>query len=212
MKKLRALLACAVCAMTVLTTACGGGEGGSGGSAIISTRKASLSHGSWSGTTYTSEFLGIKGEFGSDWEITDDKTLADAYGLSDMSAESMKSALGNKGLVQEMMAAKGQSSVNIMIEDTTKTKTPTGDKYFSTMLEIAGKQFEALGLNADVSEGSVTYCGENTRCMNIVLDVEGTKVYEIQVPVFVDNYIVNITFAATSNDEAKKLIDMFSKL
>ena len=179
-----------------------------------------LSHGTWSGKTYTSAFLGIKGEFPSDWVVTSDSDLASAIGATGMSADSMKTALNSVGTVTEMKAATADqsSSVNIVIEDTNKTKTPNeSDKYFSTMPAVAQQQLEAVGealgvsMKANVSESSVSFLGEDTKCLYIILTVDGSDVHEIQVPIFKDNYVVNITFAAPTKAEAEALVASFTK-
>lgn len=177
-----------------------------------------LSHGTWSGTTYTSKFLGIKGDFGSDWTITSDSELASAQGISDMSAENMKSVMNSAGVVSEMMAAKADgTSVNIVIEDTSVTKTPKGDEYFTTMLSIGGQQFEAYGaamgvdMKANVTERTVKFCGEDTRCLYIVLTADSVDIHEIQIPIFNGDYITSITFGATTKADADALLAMFTK-
>lgn len=179
-----------------------------------------LSHGTWSGKTYTSAFLGIKGEFPSDWVVTSDSDLASAIGATGMSADSMKTALNSVGTVTEMMAATADqsSSVNIVIEDTSKTQTPNeSGKYFSTMPAVAQQQLEAVGealgvsMKANVSESSVSFLGEDTKCLYIILTVDGSDVHEIQVPIFKDNYVVNITFAAPTKAEAEALVASFTK-
>lgn len=216
MKKLRILLVLMVCAIMMLTTACGEDKGSG---AVIAKSNAALSHGTWSGTTYTSKFLGVKGEFGSDWTITTDSDLASAQGISDMSAENMKSVMSNAGVVTEMMAAKADgSSVNIVIEDTAKTKTPMGDEYFTTMLSIGGQQFEAYGaamgieMKASVTESTVNFCGEDTRCLYIVLTTEGMDIHEIQVPVFNGDYITSLTFGAKTKADAEAIAAKFTKV
>lgn len=179
-----------------------------------------LSHGTWSGKTYTSAFLGVKGEFDSDWVPVSDKELATAIGASEMSVESMKTAMKAVGNVTDMMVQSPDetSSVNVVIEDTSVSKTPTGDKYFSTMLSIAEQQFEAVGaamgvdMKAKVSESTIKFCGDDTRCLYIVLTVEGEDVHEIQVPFFNGNYITNITFAAKTKEGAEALVAKFTKV
>lgn len=179
-----------------------------------------LSHGTWSGKTYTSKFLGIKGDFPSDWVVTSDSELASAVGATEMSAEAMKTAMSSVGTVTEMMTATADqsSSVNIVIEDTSKTQTPNeSGKYFSTMPAVAQQQLEAVGealgvsMKANVSESSVSFLGEDTKCLYIILTVDGSDVHEIQVPIFKDNYVVNITFAAPTKAEAEALVASFTK-
>lgn len=208
-KLLKLILAAAVCAATMLTAACGK-EGG--GSAVIATANAALTHGTWSGTTYTSTFMGVKADFGSDWTVTSDSDLASALGISDMSVDNLKSVLSSTGVISELMAVDiEQASVNIMIEDTTKTKTPTGKTFFSTMPDVIKQQFETLGFSAETSEGTVVFCGENTRCLNYVLSLGDVKVYETQVPIFNGDYVAAITFAADSKTRVEELVAMFTK-
>ena len=98
-----------------------------------------------------------------------------------------------------------------MIEDTTKTGSPTDASFFSKMPDVLKAQFETLGFTADVSEGTVNFCGEDTRCLNYVISMGDVKVYETQVPVFNGDYLAAITFASDSKTRLDELIAMFTK-
>lgn len=191
-----------ICALTLVVTACGSSK--------------TYAHGTSSGTTYTSSFLGMKAEFGSDWTLSDDASLAKMNGLSDMTESSTKSSFEKNGIVIDMCAVQQatNSSVNVVVQDIQKTygKSLSEDAFFKDGLEAVKKQMTAVDSNAEITEGKIDFLGKSSRCINISLEINGVKLKEIQVPVFSNNYITCITFSATDDASVKSLVNTFKQM
>lgn len=190
----------ALCALMLFMTACGSGS------------KEKFKHGTVSGSTYTSDFIGVKATFGSGWTFYTEAQLAQANGVSDMSASSIESAFSKTGTINEMMVLKEDgTSVNIVVQDCTKTGKLKEDTYFTSVgLDMIKTQLESMGAKASLSAGTVTFLGKSARCINASMTMNGVTVYMIQVPIFKDDYIASITFGSVNKSDLPSLVAMFT--
>lgn len=179
----------ALCALMLLMTACGGKK---------------FTHGTISGTTYTSKFLGLKASFDSDSIIVTDEQLASAFGIPDMSSANIQKVFDKTGAITEMsVILAGGDTVSIVVLDRKKTDAPVGDEYFNQ----AKQKLE--GENIQVSLGNVNFLGKSTRCIEDSMTILGKTVYETMIPIFKDDYIAVVSFNSTKKDNIKPLIDRF---
>lgn len=186
----------ALCALMLLMTACGGQK---------------FTHGTISGSTYKSDFLGLKATFGSEWDLYSDSRTAAYNGLSDMSASSIETAFKNNGTIYDMVVAKQDgSSINIVIQDTTKTGSLKESDYFTTGVELLKRQLEATGAKATVGTDSVDFLGKSTRCITVKMSMSGITMYMIQVPIFKGDYIASITFGSLTESDLPGFMEMFT--
>lgn len=199
MKNARRILSIiALCALMFLMTACGGGQ--------------SFPHGKIGGSSYTSEFLGFKAKFGSEWELYSDSQTAQYNKMSDMSESSIKSQFDKVGIVYDMVAAKPDgSSVNICVQDTKKTGKMKEEDYFTTGLELIKKTLESTsGAKVSLKADSVNFLGKATRCIKVQMSLNGVTVHMIQIPVFKGDYIASITFGSVNESDLPAFLAMFS--
>ena len=191
-----------ICALSLVVTAC-------------SSSKA-YTHGTSSGTTYTSSFLGVKAEFGSDWTLSDAASLAKMNGLSDMTESSTKSSFEKNGIVVDMYAVRqlDNSNINIVVEDVKKTygKSLSEDEYYKKGLETVKTQMSAIDSSAQITEGKTDFLGKSTRCFNISVNIGGVNIYERQVPIFRGDYVSVITFSSLSSSELDSLVGVFNNI
>lgn len=179
----------ALCALMLLMTACGGKK---------------FTHGTISGTTYTSKFLGLKASFDSDSIILTDEQLASAFGIPDMSSANIQKVFDKTGAITEMsVILAGGDTVSIVVLDRKKTDALVGDEYFNQ----AKQKLE--GENIQVSLGNVNFLGKSTRCIEDSMTILGKTVYETMIPIFKDDYIAVVSFNSTKKDNIKPLIDRF---
>lgn len=197
----RILIAAALCVLTLMMTACGKDN-------------TPYTRGVWSGTTFTSTFLGLKVNAGSEWMIMNDEYLAKATGISDMSASSIQKTLDSGKYVPDMMVMKANgSSVNITVQDNDKAKVKFNEKdYFKSGPAFIEMQIKQQGGTCTVQEGNVNFLGKSTRCLEVTAKISGREVYEIQVPMFVSHYMVSVTFGATSKAELYTAVAMMTAL
>lgn len=179
----------ALCVLTLMMTACGGKK---------------FKHGTISGTTYTSEFLGLKAEFGSGCMFTADDILAMAFGIPDMSSENIQKVFEKTGAITEMsVILAGGDSVDITVLDRKKTGAQIGDAYFdSAKQKLAGE-------NIPATIETVNFLGKSTRCIEFSMTVLGETLYETQIPIFKGDYIASVNFSSTKKGNIKPLIDCF---
>lgn len=187
----RILIAAALCALTLMMTACGKDN-------------TSYAHGVCSGTTYTSNFLGLKADFGSGCMFIADDMLAKALGIPDMSPDNVQTAFDKTGSITEMsVILAGGDSVDITIHDSKKTGAPVGDEYFDLAKQHLSEE------NIPVTIGTVNFLGKNTRCIEYSITVLGKTVYETLIPIFKGDYIACVSFSSAQKENIKPLIDCF---
>lgn len=185
-----------LCALMFLMTACGGGK--------------KFTHGTISGSTYTSDFLGLKATFGSEWDLYSDSRTAAYNGLSDMSASSIETSFKNNGTIYDMVVAKPDgSSMNIVIQDTTKTGSLKESDYFTKGVDLLKTQLEATGAKATVRADTTTFLGKSTRCIKVQMTMNGVTVHMIQVPIFKGDYIASITVGSLNENDLPSFMATF---
>lgn len=185
----RIISAILICALMLLMTACGGGK---------------FKHGTISGTTYTSKFLGLKASFDSDCMMFSDAQLASAFGVPDMSSENVRKVLDKTGSITEMtVILAGGDSVSITVHDRKKIGAPAEDEYFDLVKQNLSQE------NIPVTLGTVDFLGKSTRCIEYSMTVLKDTVYETLIPIFKGDYIAIVSFSSAKKDNIKPLIDRF---
>lgn len=185
-----------VCVLTLLMSAC-------------KKDNTPFKHGTVSTGAYTSEFLGIKIQGGSDWTMMTDADLAKGNSISDMSESSIQSVFDNGRYITEMMITKTDgSSINITVQDNEKTLSVSEKEYFTDGIDLIKAQFDAAGYACDAKKGSVKFLGKSTDCIELSLTVSGTTVHEIQIPIFKSHYTASITFGSLNKSDLQSFVDM----
>lgn len=189
-----------ICAIALLAAACG-------------KNNTPFKHGTISGSTYTSEFLGIKIQAGSGWTALSDADIAKANGLSDMSESSIQTVF-DKGvyITEMMMGGSGGSSINITVQDNDKTVSFTEKTYFTTGIDLIKKQFNSAGYTCDAKKNTVNFLGKSTDCIDLSLTMSGTTVYEMQIPFFISHYTASLTVASLDKSELYNLLAMVTAI
>lgn len=190
-----------VCVVMLFATACGNKD------------NTPFKHGTWSGSTYTSEFFGLRVQIGSDWKSLSESDLAKSAGISDMSDSNIKSAFDKGGYIYDMMAIKSNgSSMNITIQDNEKTVSLSEKDFFTAGIPIIKAQFEAAGYKCSAEKDAVSFLGKTADCINLALTANNTTVYEILIPVFKSHYTACITFGSLNKSELYTLLSMVTAI
>lgn len=180
-----------------LMTACGGGQ--------------KFKHGTISGSSYTSDFLGVKATFGSDWMLYSDSQTAAYNGLSDMTDKSIQSKFDQNGTIYDMVVARSDgASINIVVQDTKKTGKLKEETYFTTGLDLIKMQLEATGAKVSLKADTATFLGQSTRCIKVSMTLNGVTVHMIQVPIFKGDYVSSITFGSLKESDLPTFMAMFT--
>lgn len=166
-------------------------------------------HGTWSGNTYSSDFFGLKMQFGSEWNTFSDADVAKLNNISSMSESSIQTVFDRGGSVYEMMAAKNNgSSINITIQDADKSISWSEKDFFNVGTSLIKSQYEAQGFNCSVEKSAVNFLGKNADCLDISLSNGSQTLYCIMIPMFKSHYTACILFGSLSKPELYTLVNM----
>ena len=193
-------LALTVCVVMLFAAACGN-------------KSNTFKHGSWSGNTYTSKFLGIRIQLGSDWMVTSDDILAMAIGISDMSDGNIRTVFDEGRPITEMSALRSDaSSISITVQDNDTAGVLSEQDFFSEdNISRLKADFEGSGAECTVYKDTVRFLGKDTDCINLsytALSPLNISSCEIIIPVFISHYTAIITFSANSRSDLASLIGM----
>lgn len=188
-------LALAACVVMLFATACG--------------NKDSFKHGSWSGMTYTSEFLGIKIQLDSDWMVTSDEIIAKGIGVSDMSDSNIRSVFDKGRPITEMYALRyDASSISITVQDNDTAGVLSEEDFFSEEnISRLKADFDETG-SCSVYKNTVRFLGKDTDCIDLSYTMLNISSCEIIIPVFISHYTAIITFSANDRTDLASLIGM----
>ena len=192
-------LALIVCVVVLFAAACGNDN-------------ASFKHGSWSDNTYTSKFLGLKIQLGSDWMASSDDILAKTLGISDMSDSSLRTVFDKGGAVVEMSALRSDaSSISITVMDNDTAEVLNEEDFFSEEnISRLKADFESTGSECTVYKDTVRFLGKDTDCINLAYTVQlpalSTPSCEILIPFFKSHYTAIITFSANDRVSLSELL------
>ena len=204
MNKIRkAFLVIMACAVMLLFSACGKDN-------------TPFSHGSWSGNTYTSKYLGIKLQLDSDWAATTDEFLAMGLGIPDMSESNIQTAFSKIGAITEMTATRSNGSyISITVTDITYLENVSEEdfseeQYIENAIELIKSEDDVPGFSIGAQKSAVDFLGKSTDCIEMSFSLNGQAMYELQIPIFKSHYIASISFNAYSKSELYTLPAMAS--
>lgn len=188
-------LALAACVVMLFATACG--------------NKDAFKHGSWSGMTYTSKFLGIKIQLDSDWMVTSDEIIAKGIGVSDMSDSNIRSVFDKGRPITEMYALRyDASSISITVQDNDTAGVLSEEDFFSEEnISRLKADFDETG-SCSVYKDTVRFLGKDTDCIDLSYTMLNISSCEIIIPVFISHYTAIITFSANDRTDLASLIGM----
>lgn len=193
-------MAIMACVVMIFATACG-------------KNNTPFTHGTWDGRTYTSEFLGLKIQFGTEWVPINDANLAKTVGISDMSEKSIQKVFDKGGSIYELMSAKSNgSSINITVQDNDKASSLSEKVFFDAGVPLIKKQYESTGYKCSVEKSVVSFLGKNTDCIDLSLTQGEKTLYCILIPVFKSHYTACIVFGSLSKPDLYSLLAMASAI
>lgn len=204
MKKLKLAFTGVALSAIMLFTACGN-----------DVEKVEFSHGTVSGTTYTSELIGTKADFGEDYTFTSDEDLAQMNGIDDFSKENVDNAFSVNGIVYDLFVADAENNnVNVLFEDLERLNRASLDEqgYVDASLPTLKDQLESAFTVDSIDQEKITFLGSEVPCLKITLDVAGTKLYEYQTYKKVGQYMCVFTATSFSADGANELINKFTAI
>lgn len=170
-----------------------------------------------SGTVVSNEMLGIGVDFGSDWEIADEETMASLNGVSELTDENIKSVFEKNGTLYDAYAMlETGGNVSVIIEDLSVTVRNAGlseENYLDTAYPSLESQLTAQGITVeDISRDKATFAGEEHPCVKIKVSIGGTTLYEYQVYKKAGKYMGVYTITAVSEEGAEEIAGKFYAL
>jgi len=178
-----------------------------------------LHRGTVEGSTYTSQFLGIRLTADGDWAIADEEQLAELSGmvLDAFSDEDIKAQLEKGGSVMDLYAlnqANG-SSVNITLQ---KLGLFDGglmseDDYADSQLKQLPDALASTGITVDKLEHTkATFAGQEHAVLTLEGSIQDYPLYETMVLIKSGSYIACVTAASYFEDNTGDLLAMFQPL
>lgn len=206
MKKIKLAFACAALSAVMLVTACG-----------KQVEKIEYSHGTIEENKFSTEMFGLTAEIDDGWKFLTDEELATVNGVSDMSAESIASAIDANGVVYEMCASNDNgASITFIVEDLSKNKLESLDEngYVDTAFPSLKSQLEAQGLTVDnIEKTTAEFAGNSdSQCVKIDVSISGNSLFESQYYKKAGQYMAVITITGFSREESDELASNFAAL
>ena len=210
MKKLLAFLLAAI--MLVSLVACSKGGENKSDSMLGSYDKSS--------SVYTNDLLGVRFSMNKDWEIFDEKQIAELNGMvkDNLSLnEELSDALEKSGSVQVFYAQRdgGLVTANIVIENIGLVYGTLIDEktYAENSVDQVAPALETMGMtDVETKIVTVNFAGEDHTAIDIHASLFGADFYETMVCVKTGNYIAGVTVGSYITDETDDVLSMFSAL
>ena len=239
-RSLALLLVLIVIAMSFLT-GCGGKDSGSGtdgaaesgdtaeeaaesgdtAEADADTEAHDLSEvrGTIDGNKYINEFYGIAFQAPDDqWEFADEEYLSQLMGAvsGTLSDEDLQQAFENSGVIFDFLTyvPNAGANINITLQDVGMVAALLDeDSILDGALDTVKKTFDAQGYtNTVVEKGTTTFLGSERGCVVTSGDINGATMHQRQVYIKKGRYLATITATTVNEDEAAKLLEMFTAL
>ncbi len=160
------------------------------------------------GNVYTNEFAGVRFTAPAGMVFYSDAEIAAVYGAS----EEMFNITLDTSLVYDMYASNAETgaTVNINYENMGLLYGAIldADAYLSQSMGGLEDVFNSTaGMSVtSIEKSTATVSGEEMPCINIVIDINGTALYETLVAKKVENYMMVCTFGALTTDEVNAML------
>lgn len=170
-------------------------------------------HGTWSGNTYSSEFLGLKIQVSSDWSISSDAELAKSVGISDMSESSIRTIFDKGGYITDMYALDDYgASINITVQDNSNTMQLNEEEFLDAGIAALESEYKRMGVDLKASKGSVSFLGKSAKCIELEAKIEGETLYGIQIPIINKPFYSAVTLGSFDKSELDKFLGWITAL
>ena len=199
-------------------------EGSTGTPGDVSTEDApaeasgDFQRGAVSGSTYTSDYIGIGLDLPAGWTYFDDAQIAEISGLTQdaIDNETVNASLENGTVVFDMYAMDGTGhSINICIENLGVLYGTVLDEdgYFDIAESNLAPSLESMGAaNVVVERDAATVAGKEHTAVYVSCDMNGVEFYEQIVAIKCGNYMALITSAGTDPDTVLSMMSSFYAL
>lgn len=160
---------------------------------------------------YKNSAFGISFNAEENWYFLSDSEIAQTMGIAaeEMFGEGTEVEAGN---IYDMYCVdtKTNATVSVNYENIAGTENITNEGAY---LEIVTGQIISAGASSGVKDafiGDVEINGVKTPCLNIELEISGTKIYEKIVAKQIGDWMCSITLASLSETEMEELIGRIS--
>ena len=169
------------------------------------------------GDAYENEALGI-GCTLADWTFADADKLAEINQFgSNAFDDDVKKALESAQTVTEMYAERRNPTQNIVITVQNMRETYGFTLGEEQLLDISLPQMpdlmEGAGYTDINAEKTTTvFCGEEHACIRLTAKIYGIDIYQMVIPIAVDDYMFSITFSTFESDTLDEILALFYSL
>ena len=213
MKKLLAFMLAIMMLFTV--TACGSisSEGEVRGDQ--QTSEEAYSAGSMDGLKYESSFIGIGCNLPEGWSFYTDEQIRELNNITtEVAGEEYEKLLQDAQVIYDMYAISGNQAdtVNVNLEKVNSVALLAFDMadYYEQTVESIETAYNNMGATSfDYEIGKITIDGEEFDSMNIVAEINGTKLYQTAFAKKCSGYIANVTVTAIDESTVKDILDTF---
>ena len=171
------------------------------------------------GNKYTNEFYGIAFQAPDDqWVFADEEYLSQLMGAvsGTLSDEDLQKAFENSGVIFDVLTYESNTgaNINITLQDIGVVAALVNeDTVLEGSIDTVKKTFDAQGYtNTVVEKGTTTFLGSERGCIVTSGDINGVTMHQRQVYIKKGRYLATITATTVNEDNAAKLLEMFTAL
>ncbi len=189
------------------------------------TGKKEVSFGVWEGKVYTNKYLGLTGEFDSDWFIYSAAELQQMTGatMDELADSKIGDYVKTMDVVKDMMVENERDLTSINITYTKMTRQEQENYAKKTEKKIVQETVDSIGVLGDAYEQmgmtikaasakELYFLGEKRTAQYMYMDYMGTPYYVLQIYDYqIGEYATVITVASFKQDKTLELLDLFTK-
>ncbi|MBQ8539641.1 MAG: hypothetical protein IJ433_08320 [Ruminococcus sp.] len=213
MKKLLALLLSVMMIFSV--TACGSTTSEDEIRGEQKTSEEAYSAGSVDGLKYESTFIGIGCNLPENWSFYTDEQIRELNNVTtDAAGEEYEKLMQDAQLVYDMYAVNNNNvdSINVNLEKVDSVTLLALDMkdYYEHSVDSIETAYTNMGAtNFDYTIGKVTIDGEEFDSLDVVAEINGTKLYQTAFAKKCSGYVANITITSIDEATVKSILDSF---
>lgn len=213
MKKLLALLLAVM--MLISVTACGSTASEDEIRGEQQTSDEAYSAGAVDGLKYESSFIGIGCTLPDDWSFYTDEQIRELNNITtEVAGEEYEKLMQDAQIIYDMYAISSNQvdTINVNLEKVNSVALLALDmtEYYEQSVESIKTAYNNMGATSfDYTIGEVAIDGEKFVSLNVVAEINGTKLYQTAFAKKCSGYVANITVTSIDEATVKSIIDSF---
>lgn len=214
MKRIFAVLLVLVLSLSLF--ACGDGAKGEEAKSEHYENDVKFQIGEISGDTYENKFFGIKCEIDNDWAFSTEEEIAELNNFTmDYMPDDLAKQYEKSGNFIDMYASAddGFDNINISAQKLSKSEIKNFDavENFKAAIPTLEKTFENMGCtDCDFEVSKATVDGEEYDAYYGTAQREDLRMYQQQIAVIRNNYLVTITVTSYNEDICDDIFDFMT--